>query len=450
MEQKKKEGRVKFSVGLKIGLYVGLAIVTVASVQNTFSVRFMRLFATGIVGTPLPDDIKQKIANNKTMLEVIADIMFVIAFIIAYFVFRGITRGIKEINKNLTTMSEGVIKYELPEKIVKRKDEIGLIAVSLGKVVDSFRGILDSIKKAFEELGGNTDKFTESFRSIEESIENVNSAVEEISNSAASQANETQLAAEGIESMAVVIEETVQCVENMEEYSSRIKEYSKTAQNTFGELDAIGNTTYQSFQTVKDSVDKTNDSVEEISSVLNIINDIASQTNLLSLNASIEAARAGEAGKGFAVVADEIRKLAEQSANSVSKIHRSMEELAENSTESMNVIDHVAEIMEKQNDKLKENQRLFGELIGEIEHILSDLNLTKQKSSSLESLKDELGTRIKSLGAIAEQNAANTKETEVIANQLKTTVWECGKQTEDMKNAIMLMEEKINSFRTTE
>lgn len=434
MKERKTKNHVRFDLGKKVAIFFVVIVVSVASIQNLLSLHFMREVASLASNGNVSEEVTKYISHAKSMIQLVADIVFVISFVLAYFIFRGITRGIKKVNENLTTLSKGNIQFEIPEKLSTRKDEVGLIANSMKTVISSFRSILSGIKKSSNELIGATDEFAQSFKNIEESIENVNLAVEEIAGGATSQAQETQTATENINSMAKVIEETVQCVESMEECSVRIKEYSSTAQNTLIELDGISSDTYQAFCVVKETADKTNRSVEEISSILDMINEIANQTNLLSLNASIEAARAGEHGRGFAVVADEIRSLSEESARASSNIHNILMNLA-STVET--VSERIAAGSESAKDgAIKMNDLM--ELFGKIESSANVAEVVVQEEYQLiNGIKknfDVINGEIETLVATSEENDAMVtsiaENIEVQNNAINTCSNELGKLEE--------------------
>ena len=119
---------------------------------------------------------------------------------------------------------------------------------------------------------------------------------------------------------------------------------------------------------------RTNESAQEIQKVTGIIAGISNQTNLLALNASIEAARAGENGKGFAVVAEQIRELADQSRESTEHISEIVNGLIANSNTSVEITKKVSEAFEKQDEKIKDTESVFGTLNSEIKRVGSAID----------------------------------------------------------------------------
>ena len=178
--------------------------------------------------------------------------------------------------------------------------------------------------------------------------------------------------------MGDAVESTALNAQQLAGNTDKMREYNASVEDTLVELIRISSETKDAFDVVYEQTNMTNQSAQDIQSAADIITDIADQTNLLSLNASIEAARAGEHGKGFAVVADEIRKLAEQSAESASRITTIIAMLITNSNTTVDTMKNVTEAMEKQGEELGRTRTVFGNLnheIGEVSGAIDNLSL---------------------------------------------------------------------------
>ena len=191
----------------------------------------------------------------------------------------------------------------------------------------------------------------------------------------------------------------------------------------------------------------TNDSAKEIGAAVEIITNIAEETNLLSLNASIEAARAGEQGRGFAVVADQVRKLAEQSRDAATEISMVISKLMDNSNISVETMNGVLDDMNHQNDKLTATKETFDELRGEIDLVAGAVENILSEVEHLNTAKSEVLASVDNLSAIAEENAASTQETSATMNQLGEIVDGCASDTNHLVDIAEGLEGNVKKFR---
>ena len=233
-------------------------------------------------------------------------------------------------------------------------------------------------------------------------------------------------------SMGGAIDETTERVTILGESSQKMKSYSDTAGVTLDQLVGISERTKKSIDHVQEQTNLTNQSAQEIRTATDLITSIASQTNLLSLNASIEAARAGENGRGFAVVADEIRNLSEQSKQSAERIVMIVTNLLQNSNTSVQTMNEVAEIIEEQNQKLEDTKEIFGSLNHEIDAVTAAITEIGERTELLNQKKGAVMDIVDSLAAIAEENAANTEQTSASMLELNRIVQDCSHSTEEL------------------
>lgn len=191
----------------------------------------------------------------------------------------------------------------------------------------------------------------------------------------------------------------------------------------------------------------TNISVQKIREATELITSIASQTNLLSLNASIEAARAGEAGKGFAVVASEIQKLAEQSSQSAETIGRIISDLTEQADLTVCIVDEVSQVMEMQQSKLQQTQERFGMLEQGISQSGRETKQIREQTDICDAARMSVEDVIVNLSAISQENAASTQETTASMEELHETMQQLALASGNLKEMAQQLEQDLNFFR---
>ena len=205
--------------------------------------------------------------------------------------------------------------------------------------------------------------------------------------------------------------------------------------------------TEEAFSEIFDSIDKIRNSTGKIAEASNMIESIASQTNLLSLNASIEAARAGEMGKGFAVVADEIRKLSDESTESVNEINRMLEELQENVEFAGNQSQNVKEAVEKQVRGVEDTRVSYKDIADNLVTINEEIENLSHVSKSMTNSCESVGASMESLASSAEENAASTEETNASIEEVLSMMEQINQGAKDLKSRSDDLESIVKAYQ---
>lgn len=381
----------------------------------------------------------------KAMTILLVLVAVVIAVVLAFFIIMGITINIGKSVKRLDRVSNGDLSDKGESKF--SNNEFGKLLRALQNTVNKMRTLLGTVISSKNEVLNSGDAVMESTVQLSTMIENVSAQMEEINGIIESQNTEI-----------------TDCDAQMEELSTQIKNVSSSIYSTIDEvtgsqkmidegMDTCKQMVEQSEQTanvtkeVQTQVIKLTEKLTAIEDFVNDIQEIASQTNLLSLNASIEAARAGEHGRGFSVVAEEIRKLADSSANTAAQIQKIIEEIENYSKGALNKVQEADNISSIQMGSAEQTIKAFDNINTLMDGLLVSMRGVSTEVEDMNTRRHNTRKAIKKISESSENTVAATVEVNSFLEKQMESAQNLKDETVKMKESMTSLEEAIQSFK---
>jgi len=265
-------------------------------------------------------EVMAKVNQLAITMVGVSVVFLVLGFVITFLTAASISKPIKAASGCLEVIATGDFTVEIPSKLLKMKDETGILSNAIHTMQQSIRGIVKEVAgesanviQLLNNIHNGMEKLNRSIEEISATTEELSAGMEETASSTEEMDATSTEIEKAAESIAAKAQEGAEAVNNVNVMAAEMKQNAIASKGNAIEI-------YERTKNDLQSAIRQSSAVNQINELSEAILEITSQTNLLALNAAIEAARAGEAGKGFAVVADEIRKLAEGSKNTVGRI----------------------------------------------------------------------------------------------------------------------------------
>ena len=369
----------------------------------------------------------------------------VLAIVILMIAYIQLLRPIKKVSVSLNAIAEKDLT--VADLALKRTDEIGELNNSHNALRAAFRKIMTYLDDATVRLEDASSSMSTQSDTISKNVHEITDAINGIAVNAGEQAAGIQDTVKEIDNLQGIAVKNVETADNLTKASDEISVASKAGTEAVNGLYNVTMESEGAFNEIFESIEKIKVSTGKIGDASNMIESIASQTNLLSLNASIEAARAGEMGKGFAVVADEIRKLSEESARSVNEINEMLKELQANVEIATQRSDNVRTAVEKQVQGVEDTKSRYDVIINNLDIIDDEIKGLGIVSKSMTESCNNVSVVMDKLSASAEDNAAATEETNAAIEEVLAMIQEIAQESETVKDMSYELRDNVKLYK---
>lgn len=397
----------------------------------------------------LTADESEALAGITTVTGVavgIIAIVVLIAIIISFIMGRRLMRPLVKVSTIIEDVANGNIEADF--SVVKESnDEIGLIIEKMKELTQSLGSIVGKIRNSSDTMSSNSYELNDTSSQTLAANNEISKAVEDVAEGSTGMAASISKINENLLEMSNETKDINASVDEIKNQTVAVQDSSKIMNDKIKSMQDSSHKMDEGISAISKRIETVNTTVDKVSNIVSVIEEISSETNLLSLNASIEAARAGDAGKGFAVVAQEIRVLSDNTNTELENIKQIISSLVEECRYCVQASGTIVEDNAKQKEEIKAVLDEFGSLDEQIQKTAEKADEIEELVTAMIELNDDITKSSNSLTDVSAANAAATEEMNANIEELNAMMNGVSEMAGHMNNESDGLKEALSFFR---
>lgn len=396
----------------------------------------------------LTADESEALAGITTVTGVavgIIAIVVLIAIIISFIMGRRLMRPLVKVSTIIEDVANGNIEADF--SVVKESnDEIGLIIEKMKELTQSLGSIVGKIRNSSDTMSSNSYELNDTSSQTLAANNEISKAVEDVAEGSTGMAASISKINENLLEMSNETKDINASVDEIKNQTTAVQDSSKIMNDKIKSMQDSSHKMDEGISAISKRIETVNTTVDKVSNIVSVIEEISSETNLLSLNASIEAARAGDAGKGFAVVAQEIRVLSDNTNTELENIKQIISSLVEECRYCVQASGTIVEDNAKQKEEIKAVLDEFSSLDEQIQKTAEKADEIEELVTAMIELNDDITKSSNSLTDVSAANAAATEEMNANIEELNAMMHGVSEMAEHMNNESDGLKEALSFF----
>ena len=412
--------------------------VSTLSVAEELSLNGWRL----VSNVPVAELVRD-VASIRNVTVLVTVVSVLIAAGIGFLIVLMVGRPLGKLRR---LMNEGEKGNLTVRSSIRQRDEIGQVAESFNRMMGQITELVRQTNRIADEVLDTAAELTEASRKTAASAKEIAVATEEIAKGATNLATESERGTEMTAHIGGQVQAVIRENEEMGQAAAIVEDSGRRGAEYMEELLTKTARTEEMTRSMTARVEKLKESTGSIRQILEVLNNITKQTNILSLNATIEAARAGAAGKGFAVVADEIRKLADQSRQSIGVVGEIVENIQREIDETVGVMAEANPLFQEQIASVREAAEIFADVRTRMNDFVQRLEQATAAVGRLEEAQHALNLAMTNVSAVAEESSATSEEVASLSHEQQNVSDELVRLSSRLEAASRGLRESLSKF----